>query len=68
MSIDDPNDIIQRRTVDHPGTRPCPHCGQLIDMPKTIPYVMIEGDARGPASVIRKCPHCGKDAEFPLYL
>lgn len=68
MGIDELNALVQHRAVDHPGTRPCPHCGQPINMPTTIPYAVIEGVAGGPESVSLDCPHCGKEAEFPLDL
>jgi len=59
MSADEDVRFVDR-AVDHPGALTCGHCGGDVPLPKTEPWIMVEGTARPPALVSVRCPHCDR--------
>lgn len=49
------------RAIDHPGSVTCPHCRQVVPLPKTEPWIVVGGVAAPPECLESLlCPACAK--------
>lgn len=50
---------FDHRAVDHPGSLICPHCGATVLLPKTEPWVVVDGVSAPPEYLESlRCPAC----------
>lgn len=50
---------LHHRAVDHPGSITCSHCGAEVALPKTEPWLMVNGEAVPPGSLESlRCSAC----------